>query len=102
DDLAAELRGDVNGIDTMSGLLGRGSALRIECPAVGSYAAVGRVSAGAHGDEQGRVKPAAILVPALQVEVGRPGKPFATDYGSVAGAGFKPHVEDVSLFAEDR
>jgi len=61
------------------------------------------VPACAHGDKQGRVKPAAILVAAFKIKVGRPRqiRLMAQD-GGLAGARLKPYVDDVSFFAEGR
>jgi hypothetical protein len=59
---------------------------------------VGRAALEADADEEGGVEPAAILVAAFEVHVGRPGEVvFLGQDGEVAGAGIEPDIEDVAL-----
>ena len=73
-DLRTQLVGDFDRIDGLPSDFVHGAALRIERPAVRRHAAIGRSAFCAHGAEQGRVEPSAMLVAALEVEVGRPGQ----------------------------
>src|SRR5438105_2322796 len=59
--------GDVHGIDSIAERLRHGLALRIEGPTVSHDFTIWRVPAYTQRAEQGRVKPAAILVSAFQV-----------------------------------
>ena len=55
----------------------------------------------AHGAEQGRLEPSAVLVAAFEVEVAGPRVFGLGRYESeIAGTGFEPDVEDVSFFFE--
>ena len=76
----------------------------IERPAGGGDVRVGCAAAQGDGGEQGGVEPAAVLVAAFEVEVGRAQlKLRRLDARATAcptGAGVEPDVEDVGLFAE--
>ncbi len=101
DDFTTQLLGDLDGIDSIAERFGRSLALGIERPAIGGDTAIRSVPTCAHGDEQGRVKPSAILIAAFKVKVGRPGEiRLVPQHGGVAGAGLKPYIDDVCLFAE--
>ncbi len=101
DDFAAQAVGDIDGIDAVAERLGEGAALLVECPAGGGDHAVGRGVADADGGEQGRVKPAAMLVAAFGVEVGGEAElGFGVEHGVPACAALEPDVEDVHLLAE--
>src|SRR5207245_2269818 len=53
--------------------------------------------------EQGGVKPAAVLVCAFEINVGRPGQIWLMpEHGNVTGTGFEPDVDDIGFFAEFR
>ena len=71
--------------------------------AVGQHRVVGRTPARAARFEQGRVEPAAVLVRALQIEVGRPFQvrpPLQAE--GVGGTRIEPHVEDVGYHVPAR
>ena len=47
------------------------------------------------------MKPAAVLISALEINVGWPGQiRLMPEHGDVAGTGFEPDVDDIGLFAE--
>src|SRR5215467_9326318 len=100
-DLGTELRQDVVELDGVAEGLRHLPPLAVDEEAVGHDALVGRRVARAHGLEQRGLKPAAVLVRALEVELGRPVQlgPRLEDR-RVAAAGVEPHVEDVRLLAE--
>jgi len=57
----------------------------------------------AHGAEQGRLEPSAILVAAFEIKIGRPGiTRLVVNKSQIARARFQPHVEDVSFLLEPR
>ena len=71
------------------------------------YSLVWRTIIGCDTCQQGAVKPAAMLVGAFQVEIGRP--PYLPgrlasrlEDRCVAYAGFEPHVQNVPLLVEGR
>ena len=73
----------------------------VDDEAVGQHALVGRRVARADRLEQRGVEPAAVLVGALEVELGRPAQLGARlEHGGVAAARVEPDVEDVGLLAE--
>src|SRR5215472_2154320 len=73
----------------------------IERPARRDYAFVGRGRACAHAAQQGRLKPPAILIPALKVQVRRPGKlGFSGKQSQIADSRLQPYVENVRLLFE--
>src|SRR5207244_12143333 len=62
-----------------------------------------RTTLSADRTEQGRVEPAAVLISALEINVGWPGQiRLMPEHGDVAGTGFEPDVDDIGLFAEFR
>src|SRR2546425_6128191 len=64
-------------------------------------ALVGRRVARPHRLEQRGLEPAAVLVRALEIELGRPVElGTSLEHGGVAATGVEPHVEDVALFPE--
>ena len=68
---------------------------------MGEDRAVGRRVAGADRLEQRGLEPSAVLVRALEIEVGRPAELRAhREHRGVAAAGVEPHVEDVRFLAE--
>ena len=75
--------------------------LGVDGEAVGDDRVVGRAAPRRDADQQRRVEPAAVLVGALEVDVGRPGQvlPLA-ERRRVGGARVEPHVEDVRLLVE--
>ena len=71
-------------------------------PAV-AHAAIGRCALGRDGAEQGRLEPSAMLIAALEVQVGGPGKSrLAAQHRRLARSRLEPHVDDVHLLAELR
>src|SRR2546426_909062 len=99
--LAAETVGDVHRIDIITARLGHGAAVLVERPSVSCDHAVRRTTLSADRTEQGRVKPAAVLISALEINVGWPGQiRLMPEHGDVAGTGFEPDVDDIGLFAE--
>ena len=92
---------DVDGIDPIPLAFGHGAPVLVERPAAGGGHAVGCGVTFADGAEQGRLEPAAMLIAALDIKVGRPGKIlFDSQNGCLAGAALEPHVEDIHLFPE--
>src|SRR3974390_1666641 len=92
---------DVQGVDDVAQRLRLGPSLWVERPAIGGDCTIWRAALGAHSAEQGRVEPSAILVAALEVEVGRPGKAWlVAQDGRVARTRLEPHIDDVHLLAE--
>ena len=79
------------------------AALLVDDEAVREDAAVRRAVARADADEQRRLEPAAVLVGAFEVQVGRPGelRPCG-EHRLVARARVEPDVEDVALALERR
>ena len=76
-------------------------ALGVDGEAVGDDGVVGRAAARRDADQQRRVEPAAVLVAALEVDVGRPRQVRAlAEHGRVRRAGVEPDVEDVRLLVE--
>src|SRR5450432_4901293 len=74
DNFRTQVAGDFDRVNTIAERLGRSAALRIERPSVGGYSFIRRLPTRADCAQQGRVEPAAILVAAFQIEVGRPGQ----------------------------
>ena len=100
-DLAAQTAGDVDRIDVVAARLGHGLSLLVERPARGHHTVVGRSAARAHGAEQGRLKPSAVLVAAFEIKIGGPGiAGLVVDQSQIAGAGLEPHVENIGLALE--
>ena len=77
------------------------AALSVQHPAVRHHCAVRRPFLHRQCHQQRAVEPTPVLVAALQVHVRRPAvlRP-APEHRQVAGAGIKPHVQNVSLLAE--
>src|SRR5437660_864358 len=100
-DLGAVLRQQlVVGDDVTEGLRHLPSLAVHEEP-VGHDALVGRRVARPHRLEQRGLEPAAVLVRALEIELGRPVElGTSLEHGGVAATGVEPHVEDVALFPE--
>ena len=99
--LGAVLVPDLLGLDDVAQALRHLAAVGVHREAVRDHLPVGRRVVRAHADQQRRVEPAAVLVAALQVHVGRPAQPFAAlQHGRVRRARVEPDVEDVRLLAE--
>ena len=78
-------------------------AVAIERPAVRGATAVRRAAAQPHADQQRTLEPAAILVAAFQIEIGRPAQPVLfVQRREMARAGIEPDIENVVLFGEFR
>ena len=97
------------GLDDLLGLDRVPERLRHLPPIVGDdeavrdHLAVGRAAARAEADEQRALKPAAVLIAALEVQVRRP-RELGPDrqHGFMARTGVEPHIEDVHLAFEAR
>ncbi|MPM49894.1 hypothetical protein SDC9_96628 [bioreactor metagenome] len=73
-------------------------ALAVDHHAAGQNLPVGGGTAGGNRGQQGGLEPAAVLVVALEVHVGRPALVSPCfEHGSVAGAGVEPDIHDVGL-----
>ena len=77
-------------------------ALVVTHEAVGEHALVGRAAEHGAADQQRAVEPPAVLVGALEVEVGRqpPTRLVAAQVGPERRAGLEPHVEDAAVLVE--
>ena len=71
------------------------AALLVHHEAIGQDCLEWRPSPRADGFEQRRLEPAAMLVGAFQVQVGRPGQVAPFQHERMGRAGFEPHVHDV-------
>ena len=92
---------DLFGLDGIAERLVHGLAFAIEHPAVEGARAIGRATLEARADQQRTVEPAAVLIAAFEIHVGRPGQAEAlVEHGEMARAGIEPDVENVVLFAE--
>ena len=76
------------------------AALLVHDEAVREVRAVRRLAPRADADEQRTLEPAAVLIAALEVEVGRPPQAWARQHRLVARAGVEPDVQDVALADE--
>ncbi|VTR68162.1 hypothetical protein DESC_70002 [Desulfosarcina cetonica] len=100
-DLGAVLVDDRLGRHHVAQGFGHLLTLGVDHEPVGQDGLVGGLLASAHGGQKGAVEPAAMLVAALQIEVGRPCQVIAVlQYGSLADARIEPDVEDVVLFGK--
>ncbi len=64
---------------------------------------IGRAVAQAHADQQRTLEPAAILIAAFHVEIGRPAQAvFLAKHREMARSGIEPDVENVVLFRKFR
>ena len=89
------------GLDRVAERLGHLASLLVHEEAVRDHGAIGRPAARAEADEQRTLEPAAILVRAFDVEVGRPRQLLGVaEHRLVARARVEPHVEDVALALE--
>ena len=98
DDLCAQLVADLLGRNHIALALAHLAALAVHGEAVREQALVGRVVVHGAGGEQRAVEPAAMLVVAFQVQVGRPGGlggMAVAQHVVMRGAGVKPHVQNV-------
>ncbi len=68
-------------------------ALFVQCPPMGHHAAIRRLVADARGDQQRTVKPPAILVGPLQINVRGPFVAF--QHSEMRRPGIEPHVQNV-------
>ena len=75
--------------------LGHLAALLVHHEAMRQHRLERRPPARAHGFQQRGMEPAAMLVGAFQVQVGRPGQAARLQHEGVGGAAFEPHVHDV-------
>ena len=86
------------GIDRVTEALGHLHALRIHREAVGQDPVIGRAAAGGAAFEQARLEPAAMLVRAFDIDVGRPAEvrpAIRFQHIGMARARIEPDVEDV-------
>ena len=97
-DLRAELVDDLLRGDDVADGFRHLAPFGVDHVAVGQDGLVGGHVAGAHRGEQGGMEPAAVLVRAFQVQVGREtGLLALLDDRGIAGAGVEPDVQDVGL-----
>ena len=100
-DVRAVLVEDVSGVHAVAQRLVHGLALAVHGPAVGDTLLEGRtVAEGAHGGQQRGLEPAAVLIEALQVHIGRPEALVPLHGREVGGAGVEPAVQRVGLLLE--
>ena len=84
--------------DHVAERLGHLAAVAVDDEAVREHRAVRGAAVRRRRGQQRAVEPAAVLVAALEVEVGGPAQVRARlEHGRVADAGLEPHVEDVGL-----
>ena len=85
-------------------LAGLGDLLAVlaDDEAVGEHGLVGRAAVRDHAGPERGLEPAAVLVAALEVQIGRPlrGALLALERGGVGGAGVDPDVERVATAGE--
>ena len=99
-DVGAMLLHQVQRVDRIAQALGHFHALGVHREAVGQHRVIGRAAAGAAAFEQRRLEPAAVLVGAFEIEVGRPalvGPAAAFQREDMGAAAVEPDVEDVGL-----
>src|SRR6266849_4725141 len=72
EEIGAPLFANFNGVERIAERFGHRAALLVERPAVGDDAAIGRSVAHARGNEQRAVEPAAVLIGAFEIDIGRP------------------------------
>ena len=71
----------------------------IDDETVGQKLLVGRAAERGAAGEHGRLEPAAVLVAAFEIQIGRPGQLFALfEHGKVGAAGIEPYVHGVGQF----
>ena len=100
-DLGPVLFDDLLGRDDVADALGHLLALAVHDETVGQDALEGRRPPGAHRGEQAGLKPAAMLVAALQIEISRRGQFLALlEHRGEAHPGVEPDVQDVALLVE--
>jgi hypothetical protein len=96
EDVGAVLADDLLGGDGVADGFRHLHAVLVEREAVGQHRLVGRAASRAAGLEERGLEPAAVLVGALEVEIGRPHAVGAVPQREgVGGAGVEPDVEDV-------
>ena len=99
--LGATLLNQVIGVDAYPLGFGHGTPLLVQSPAMGYRTFVRRSLSQRNADKKRTLKPAAVLVSPLDVQVGRPGKVRpATQSREMAAPRVKPDVEDVELLAK--
>ena len=87
------------GIDHIAQGLAHLAALLVEGEAVGEHPPVGGVAVHRHRGEQAALEPAAVLVGALQVEIGGAAQPAPFEHPGPGGARVEPHVHGVGALA---
>jgi len=95
--IAAPAFADLDGIERIAKRLGHGAAQFVQRPAVSDHAAIRRGIADPGRDQQGAVKPAAVLIRALKINVCGPLRAF--QHGQVRRAGIEPDIENVVFLA---
>ncbi len=96
EDLGAALIGNLLGLDAVAQGLRHLLSLFVEGEAVRHDRPIGRPAARAAGLQQGGLKPAAVLVRTLRIEVCRPvAVGAALKREGVGGSGIEPDIEDV-------
>src|ERR1700679_3101711 len=89
------------GLDGISERLVHGLAFAIEHPAAERAGPIWRAALQADADQQRTMEPAAVLIAAFEIHVGRPCKTEALiEHGEMTRTGIEPYVQDVGLFAE--
>ena len=97
--IGAEFLDEVGRVNAVAERFVHRAALLVHGPAVGqAFAVGGALAERADSRQQARLEPAAVLVAALEIHVGRPEALVALHRGEVARAGVKPAVERVGLF----
>ena len=100
-DLDAALLGDLERRDHVAERLRHLAPVAVESKSVSDHTAVGSLIAVVDRHQQGGLKPAAVLVVALEIQVGRPRQlVLPPEYGGVGDPGLEPDVEDVAAARE--
>ena len=101
-DVGAVFLNQVGGVNAVAQRLVHGASLTVHRPAVGQNLLEGcAVSQRANGGQKAGLEPAAVLVGALQIYVGRPQLGGVPHEGGIVGrAGVEPAVQGVGLLVE--
>ena len=100
-EIRAEFLYHVRGVNAVAERLVHRLALAVNRPAVGETFLIGSAHAQrADRDEQGGLEPAAILIAAFHVHIGRPEALIALHRRVMSGAGVEPAVKRIRLLGE--
>ena len=88
--------------DVVAGRLVHRAAVLIDDPARRDDLLVGRMPFGRDRGDEARAEPAAILIAAFEIHVGRPRHAAVFEHRAMRDARLEPDVDDVHLFGERR